>query len=109
MPADEQVRELADRLNAVRTVALFCGALSIPPHVTVAQMRGFALAATRVVLSGGSAEWWRCHGPACATPGARPWPAEARRRPETLREQADVDVGLIQSRARANPDGLSPS
>jgi hypothetical protein len=30
MPADEQVRELADRLNAVRTVALFCGALSIP-------------------------------------------------------------------------------
>jgi pyruvate dehydrogenase (quinone) len=28
-------------------------ALSIPPHVTVAQMTGFALAATKVVLSGG--------------------------------------------------------
>jgi hypothetical protein len=69
VPADEQVRELADRLNAVRTVALFCGALSIPPHVTVAQMRGFALAATRVVLSGGSAEWWRCPGPLAQHPG----------------------------------------
>jgi pyruvate dehydrogenase (quinone) len=28
-------------------------ALSIPPHVTVEQMTGFALAATKVVLSGG--------------------------------------------------------
>jgi len=28
-------------------------ALSIPPHVTVAQMTGFALAATNVVLNGG--------------------------------------------------------
>jgi len=28
-------------------------ALSIPPHVTASQMTGFALAATKVVLSGG--------------------------------------------------------
>jgi pyruvate dehydrogenase (quinone) len=28
-------------------------ALSIPPHVTASQVRGFALAATRTVLDGG--------------------------------------------------------
>jgi pyruvate dehydrogenase (quinone) len=28
-------------------------ALSIPPHITAAQVRGFALAATRTVLDGG--------------------------------------------------------
>jgi pyruvate dehydrogenase (quinone) len=28
-------------------------ALSMPPHVSAAQVRGFALAATKVVLSGG--------------------------------------------------------
>ena len=28
-------------------------ALSVPPHITAAQVRGFALAATRTVLDGG--------------------------------------------------------
>jgi thiamine pyrophosphate-dependent acetolactate synthase large subunit-like protein len=67
VPARNAVHALADRLNAARTVTLFCGAgvrgfhaevtdpnaLSIPPHITATQVKGFALAAGKIVLGGG--------------------------------------------------------
>ncbi|TMQ26024.1 MAG: pyruvate dehydrogenase [Candidatus Rokuibacteriota bacterium] len=40
VPADDQVRDLADRLNAARAVALFCGAGVRGAHDTVMELAG---------------------------------------------------------------------
>lgn len=46
-------RALDHRGPALVDVRTDPNALSIPPHITAAQVRGFALAATRTVLDGG--------------------------------------------------------
>jgi hypothetical protein len=46
-------------------------ALSIPPHLTAAEVKGFALAATKVVLEAASAGCWTSPEPTSATSRGR--------------------------------------